>query len=65
MAKDCQGIRRTGGAGPMLRIITEVDAPPGQAIGVKEVLAMEAERYGDTRVVSVVEVLPEQMKIQG
>lgn len=49
----------------MLRIITEVDAPLGQAIGVKEVLAMEAERYGDTRVVSVVEVLPEQMKIQG
>ena len=49
----------------MLRIITEVDAPPGQAIGIKEVLAMEVERYGDTRVVSVMEVLPEQMKIQG
>ena len=42
----------------------EVDAPPGQAIGVKEHLAMEAERYGDVRVVSVVEVLPEQMKIE-
>ena len=39
--------------------------PAGQAIGVKEVLAMEAERYGDTRVISVVEVLPEQMTIQG
>lgn len=49
----------------MLRIITEVDAPPGQAIGVKEALAMEVERYGDTRVISVVEVLPEQMTIQG
>lgn len=49
----------------MLRIIIEVDAPPGQAIGVKESLAMEAERYGDARVVSIVEVLPEQMKIQG
>lgn len=49
----------------MLRIITEVDAPLGQAIGIKEALAMEAERYGDTRVVSVTEVLPEQMKIQG
>ena len=54
----------TRNRGPMLRIITEVDAPPGQAIGVKEALAMEAERYGDTRVISVVEVLPEQMKLQ-
>lgn len=49
----------------MLRIILEVDAPPGQAIGIKESLAMAAEQYGDTRVVSVVESLPEQMKIQG
>ena len=64
MAKDCQGVGFVGD-GLMLRIITEVDAPPGQAIGVKEALAMEAERYGNTRVVSVVEVLPEQMKIQG
>lgn len=48
----------------MLRITIEVDAPPGQAIGVKEFLAMEAERYGDARVVSVEEVLPEQIKIQ-
>lgn len=63
MAKDCQGVGFAGDS-PMLRIITEVDAPPGQAIGVKEALAMEAERYGDTRVISVVEVLPEQMKLQ-
>lgn len=49
----------------MLRITIEVDAPLGQVIGVKESLAMEAERYGGTRVVSVVEVLPEQIKIQG
>lgn len=48
----------------MLRILIEVEAPPGQAIGIKEDLAMAAERYGDTKVVSVVEVLPEQMKIQ-
>lgn len=48
----------------MLRITIEVDAPLGQAIGVKESLAMEAERYGVARVVSVVEVLPEQLKIQ-
>lgn len=40
-----------------------MDAPPGQAIGVKEDLAMAAERYGDTKVISVVEVLPEQMKL--
>ena len=44
----------------MLRIVIEVDAPVGQAIGVKEALAMELERYGDTRVVSVEEVVPEQ-----
>lgn len=48
----------------MLTITIQVDAPPDQAIGIKEALAMWMERYGDTRVVSVVEVEPEQMKIQ-
>lgn len=48
----------------MIRIVLEVDAPPGQAIGIKEALAMSAERYGDTRVVSVEEKLPEQMQMQ-
>lgn len=49
----------------MLRITVEVNAPAGQAIGVKEQIAMEMERRGDTVVVSVEEIAPEQMKIGG
>ena len=49
----------------MLRITIEVDAPAGQAIGVKEHLAMVLEKFGDTRVVSVEELLPEQLSIDG
>lgn len=49
----------------MLVITTHVDAPSGQAIGIKEQIAMDLERYGDTRVVKVEEILPEQMKIGG
>ena len=49
----------------MLIITIEVDAPVGQAIGVKEHLAMCLEKFGDTRVVSIREVEPEQMKIGG
>ena len=37
----------------MLRIVLEVNAPAGQAIGIKEDLAMYLERWGDARVVSV------------
>lgn len=47
----------------MLIITVQVDKPAGQAIGIKEQLAMELERFGDTRVVSVEEVLPEQLKL--
>ena len=47
----------------MLIITIEVDAPVGQAIGIKEHLAMLLERYGDTRVVEVREVKPEQIKM--
>ena len=49
----------------MLIITIHVDAPVGQAIGIKEQLAMDLERYGDTRVISVEEVKPEQMRIGG
>lgn len=49
----------------MLTIVIQVDAPPGQAIGVKEHLAMYLERFGDTRVVEVREVGNEQMKMGG
>lgn len=39
----------------MLTITIQVNARPGQAIGIKEDLAMYLERFGDARVVSVVE----------
>ena len=48
----------------MIRVVIEVDAPTGQAIGVKEALAMWLERYGDTRVVLVEEIRPRQMKME-
>ena len=52
----------------MLIITVQVNAPAGQAIGIKEDLAMHLERWGDARVVSV-EQKPqpqmEQMKIGG
>lgn len=41
----------------------QVDAPLGQAIGVKEAIAQDLERYGDVRVVSVTETVPEQMSM--
>lgn len=47
----------------MLRIICEVDRPAGQAIGVKEQVAMALEHIGDVRVVSVAETQPEQLRI--
>lgn len=48
----------------MLRIVIEVNRPAGQAIGIKEDLAMYLERYGDSRVVLVEEIQdkePEQI----
>lgn len=49
----------------MLKIIVEVDAPVGQAIGIKEQIAQDLERYGDTRVVSVEELTPyRQMQLR-
>ena len=49
----------------MLRVTVEVDAPAGQAIGVKEQIAIDLECWGDTVVVSVEEITPEQMKLGG
>ncbi len=37
----------------MLIVTVQVNAPAGQAIGIKEDLAMYLERWGDARVVSV------------
>lgn len=49
----------------MLRITVDVDAPAGQAIGIKEQIAMDLEKYGDTRVVRVEEIQPKQMDLLG
>lgn len=49
----------------MLIITLHVDAPPGQAIGVKEAIAMDLEKYGDVRVVSVEVRDPEQLRMEG
>lgn len=48
----------------MLIITIEVNAPAGQAIGIKEDLAMHLERWGDAKVVSIKETEPEQLKIR-
>lgn len=37
----------------MIRVILEVRAAPGKAIGIKEAIAQDLEKYGDVRVVSV------------
>ena len=52
----------------MLRIVIHVNRPPGQAQGIKEQIAMELERWGDVKVISIEEQLPgrpEQMQIYG
>ena len=48
----------------MLIITVHVKAPAGQAIGIKEQIAQDLERYGDTRVVSVEVVRPEYRQMQ-
>lgn len=48
----------------MLIITVQVNAPPGQAIGIKEDLAAYLERFGDARVVSITEKVPEQMRME-
>lgn len=52
----------------MLVITVHVNQPAGQAIGVKEQIAQDLEKYGDVRVVSIEEVPPrkpiyEQMQL--
>ena len=41
------------------------DAPSGQAIGIKEDIAAYLEKFGDASVVSIVEKLPEQLRMDG
>lgn len=44
----------------MLTIVLQVRAPPGQAIGIKEDIAMRLEPLGDVRVVSITEDTPKR-----
>ena len=48
----------------MLVITIHVNRPAGQAIGIKEQIAQDLEKYGDIRVVSVEEIAPQQMQMQ-
>lgn len=48
----------------MLIITVHVNAPAGQAIGIKEQIAQDLERYGDTRVVSVEVIQPTYRQMQ-
>lgn len=45
----------------MFTITVQVNAPPGSEQAVKETLAMYLERFGDTRVVSIREDVPQQL----
>ena len=49
----------------MIRVTIDVAAPEGLALAVKEDLAMILERYGDTRVVSVVPIEQEEEQRDG
>lgn len=49
----------------MITVVIRVDAPVGQAIGVKEQLAMYLEQFGDAKVVLVTEREPEQLELEG
>ena len=48
----------------MLTITIQVNAPSGQAIGIKEDIATYLEKFGDAKVVSVVEKLPEHLRMR-
>lgn len=48
----------------VLTITIQVNAPADMAQGVKEHLAMVLEQFGDTRVVSIVEDKPQQIKME-
>ena len=49
----------------VLVITMQVNAPAGYADAVKETLGHYCERFGDTRIVSIEEVLPQQMGMDG
>jgi hypothetical protein len=45
----------------MFTIVLQVAAPPGAEMAIKETLGMYMEKFGDTRVISITEDVPEQM----
>lgn len=45
----------------MLIVTIHVDATAGQALGIKEAIAQDLEKYGDVRVVAVEERTPKQV----
>lgn len=47
----------------MLIITLKVNAPAGQAIGIKEAIAQDLEKYGDVRVTEIKEVQPKQERL--
>ena len=53
---DAEGDKALLGDAEMIRIVVEVRNSTADVQGIKESLAVELERFGDTRVVSVQEV---------
>ena len=49
----------------MLKIVVHVNSPPGMIPGIKEQIAMDLERFGDVKVLSVEELRPEQLQMGG
>ena len=47
----------------MLIITIKVNAPAGQAIGIKEAIAQDLEKYGDVRVTDIKEITPKQERM--
>lgn len=45
----------------MYTIKIQVDSPPGSEQGIKEVVAMYLERFGNARVISIEEDIPQQI----
>lgn len=49
----------------MLEITVRIEGEMTDAQGIKEKLATDLERYGDVRVVKVLEIKPEEIKLKG
>jgi hypothetical protein len=48
----------------MVYAVISINAPSGALCGIKETLAMYCERFGDCKVVSITEKLPEQLEME-